>query len=114
MVPQCRRCCTCPRRPSTSCCRALQCKADHVDDDVGLQVGDLRAKGAGRVSRLAVDDHSLDGRPGAVGLIGLALAPADVDDFEAGANQPRDQVCPHMAAPADNYNTGHGNRSFAK
>ena len=55
---------------------AVQREADHVDDDVALQVADFFAEGAGLFFSLAVGDDGPDLRPYRMGLVGLRASRA--------------------------------------
>ena len=68
----------------------------------------LPAEGAGLLLGVAVERRPSAHRlPGGVRLVRLALAAADVDDLEAGLDQPRHQIGADMAAAADDHDTRH-------
>ena len=86
---------------------ALQREADHVDDDVRLELADSLAEGARLLLGLAVERDGPHRLPGGMRPVGLAPAAADVDDLEPGRDEPRHQVGADVAAAADDHDTGH-------
>ena len=82
-------------------------KTDHIDDDIGLEVADRAAEGPGLLLPLAVHSHGPDRLPGAVLLIGLALAASRVDDVETGLDQSRHQIGADVSAAADDHHARH-------
>src|SRR5262245_8557581 len=84
--------------------RTVEREADHVDDHIRLQLADALSERAIGFGALALQPDLRDRAPGAVWLIGLALAAADGDDFVAGRDHARHQVGAHVAAAADDHN----------
>ena len=97
IVPQWRKCCIVPRSASTRC-RRFEREADHVDDDVGPELANLRAElpAASAAARSIV---LLDRGPCAMRLIRLAPAAADRDHLMAGRNQARTRYVPTWPLP---------------
>ena len=87
--------------------RARQGEADHVDDDVGLEGLDRRAKAAGLLGRIAIDGDAAHRLPRGIFGIGRALAAADVDHFVPGLDEPRHQIGADMPAATNDYYARH-------
>jgi hypothetical protein len=84
---------------------ACQGKADHIHYNIGLKLQNSLTEKPCRILRLFIDNDLLNRFPGRVGLIRLALSPADIHNNMSGLNQSWDEVCPDMAAAPDHYDT---------
>ena len=86
---------------------AWQRETDHVDDDVRLEVADLRPERTGLFLGIAVENDGFDGAPCSIGLIGLPLAARDVDHVVARGNQTRHEIRADVAASAKDHRPRH-------
>ena len=87
--------------------RARFGEADHVDDDIGPQIADFPAEGAGLLLGFAGEGHRADEFPSAMRLIRRALAAADGNHLESRGNQPRHEIGADMTASSDDYDARH-------
>ncbi len=88
--------------------RARLGEADHVDDDVGLELCDLRAERAGLLLVLAEKRDGAHGFPGAMRRIGRTRAAADGNHLEAGSDEARDEISADVAGSSDDHDARHG------
>jgi hypothetical protein len=81
--------------------RALDGKANEVDDDVWAETGNTFAKGARRFFSGAVDVHSLDSSPRGIGLVRLADSATRDNYLVSRGDESRNEVGADMASAAD-------------
>src|ERR1700742_2378758 len=86
--------------------RARLGEADHVDDDVRLQLQNSSTKRPGLFFRIAIERNLLNEIPGAMRPIGCTRAATDVGHFEAGGDKARDEVSADMAASSNHDDAG--------
>src|SRR5688500_5798948 len=81
--------------------RALEIKADKVDDDVRIERGDALSERACRLFANPVDFHVPDIRPRVVRVIRLANAATRRNYFVSGFHQARNEVAADVTSRAD-------------
>jgi hypothetical protein len=84
---------------------ALQRKANHINNNIRVQLTHPLTKKSGLVFGFAVCDDLLNRLPGGMGLIRGALASTNVDNVMSGLDQAGNQVSAHVTSTTDNYNT---------
>ena len=87
--------------------RARFAEADHVDDDIGPQIADFRAEGAGLLLGFAGEGHRAHEFPSAMRLIRRALSAANRDYLESRGNQPGHEIGADMTGSSDDYDARH-------
>lgn len=86
---------------------ALQREADHVDDHIRRQSGDLGAEDPQHLLHLAISNDGRHRAPGFMRQVWFPLGPADDRDLMSGFHEPRHQVSPYMPCSPEHYDV-HG------
>ena len=108
MVPQSRKCCTCPRSASTRCCALSRVKQIMSMTMSGFRSRTFRPKVPVLLLGIAVERDGPHRLPRGVRPVRFAFAAANVDDLEAGFDEAWHQVGADMTAATDDHDARHG------